>query len=77
MAYTSRVWDGTQWVDISNSLPKIATGGGTDSVFFENGQTVTTSYSISTGKNAITAGPINIQNGATVTIPSGSTWVVV
>ena len=54
-----------------------ATGGGSDDVFYENGQTVTTNYTLTTNKNAVTAGPITINSGATVTIPSGSSWVVV
>ena len=54
-----------------------ATGGGTDDVFYENSQTVTTDYTISTNKNAMTAGPITIDSGITVTVPSGSSWVIV
>lgn len=54
-----------------------ATGGGTDEIFIENGQTVTTNYTISSGKNAGTFGPITIDSGVTVTVPSGSTWTVV
>ena len=54
-----------------------ATGGGSDDIFYENGQTVTTNYTLSTNKNAVTAGPITINSGVTVTIPSGSSWVVV
>lgn len=54
-----------------------ATGGGSDDVFYENGQTVTTNYTLSTNKNAVTAGPVTINSGVTVTIPSGSSWVVV
>jgi hypothetical protein len=54
-----------------------ATGGGSDQVFNLNGQTVTTSYSIPSGKNATSAGPITIDTAATVTIPIGSVWVIV
>ena len=54
-----------------------AKGGGSDDIFYENGQTVTTNYTITTNKNAMTAGPVTIDSGATVTVPSGSTWVVV
>jgi hypothetical protein len=54
-----------------------ATGGGSDDVFYENGQTVTTNYTLSTNKNAVTAGPVTVNSGVTVTIPSGSSWVVV
>ena len=66
-------YDGTAWGAIGGG----ATGGGVDDVFYENGQTVTVSYTLSTGKNAVTAGPITINSGATVTIPSGASWVVV
>jgi len=53
-----------------------ATGGGGDQVFVENGVTVTTSYTFPTGKNAESVGPITINSGATVTIPSASRWVI-
>jgi hypothetical protein len=54
-----------------------ATGGGTDKVFYENDITITTSYTIGTNKNAMTAGPITINSGVTVTIPSGSVWSII
>ena len=54
-----------------------ATGGGTDAVFYENDVTVTTSYTITSNKNAMTAGPVTINSGVTVTVPSGSVWTVV
>ena len=66
-------YDGTAWGAIGGG----ATGGGADEVFFENGQTVTVSYTLSTSKNAVTAGPVTINSGITVTIPSGASWVVV
>jgi len=54
-----------------------AAGGGSDQIFFENDQTVTASYSIPTGKNAGTFGPISINGGVTVTVPTGSIWTVI
>jgi hypothetical protein len=54
-----------------------ATGGGTDEVFLENGNTVNTSYTITTNKNAVSAGDITIASSATVTVPTGSRWVIV
>lgn len=51
-------------------------GGGTNRAFFENDTTITTSYTITTGKNAMSAGPITVSNGAVVTVPNGSTWTV-
>jgi len=53
-----------------------ATGGGSDSVFYENGQTVNNNYTITTSNNAMSTGPITIASGKTVTIPSGSRWVI-
>lgn len=53
-----------------------AKGGGTDKIFWENDTTVTTSYTISTNKNAVSAGPITIGTG-TVTVQNGSVWTVV
>ena len=53
-----------------------ATGGGADQVFVENGQTVTTSYTLSTGFNAMSTGPITVASGVTITVPSGARWVV-
>ena len=53
-----------------------ATGNGGDQVFVENSQVVTASYQIPTGKNASTVSPITINGGVSVTVPSGSRWVV-
>ena len=63
--------------DLSWGFAGGAKGGSNDQVFFENDQTVTTSYSITANKNAMSAGPITIDSGAVVTVPSGSTWVIV
>ena len=52
-------------------------GTGTDKVFYENDQTVTQSYSISAGKNAMAAGPLAVASGQTITIPSGSELTIV
>jgi hypothetical protein len=53
-----------------------ATGGGSDNVFFENSLTVTTDYTITSGKSASSTGDITIDTGVTVTVPSGSRWVI-
>ena len=54
-----------------------ATGGGSDEIFYENGQTITTNYTITNGKNAMSAGPITINTGVTVTVGTGENWTVV
>jgi len=66
-------YNGSVWGTIGGG----ATGGGTDQTFYLNGQTVTTSYSIPSGQNAGTFGPITVDSGATVTVGSGSTWTIV
>ena len=53
-----------------------ATGAGGDQVFVENGVTVTASYTLTTGKNAESVGPITINATKTVTVPSGQRWVI-
>lgn len=65
-------WNGTAWVAGGG-----AAGGGGDDVFYENSTTVTANYTITAGKNAISAGPITINDGVTVTIPDGSIWSIV
>ena len=54
-----------------------AVGTGTDQIFYESDQTVTQSYSISVGKNAMAAGPLAVASGQTITIPSGSELTIV
>ena len=48
-----------------------------DGCIYENSQTISSNYTISTNKNAMSAGPITVANGATLTIPSGSTYTIV
>lgn len=44
---------------------------------YENSATISANYTIGTGNNAVSAGPITINSGVVVTVPSGSTWVIV
>jgi hypothetical protein len=67
----NETWSGTAWVAGGG-----ATGGNGDDVFYENGQTVNNNYTITTNKNALSAGPITVASGVSVTIPSGSNWVI-
>ena len=66
-------YTGAAWGSVGGG----ATGGGSDEVFFENGQTVTNNYTITNGKNALSAGPITINSGVTVTIGTGEVWTIV
>jgi len=70
LGYTS---NGMEWVESAAG----ATGGGTDKIFWENGQTVTTNYTITNGYNAMSAGPVTINSGVAVTIGTGENWTIV
>ena len=45
--------------------------------YIENANTISVSSTINTGNNAISGGPVTVNSGITVTVPSGSTWTVV
>lgn len=64
-------YNGSGWGSVGG-----ATGGGSDRMFYLNGQVVTTSYTIPTAQNAMTTGPITVNPNVTVTVPSGGRWVV-
>tara|TARA_R110000824_G_scaffold28801_2_gene96435 strand:+ start:1457 stop:2056 length:600 start_codon:yes stop_codon:yes gene_type:complete len=69
---TAEVYSGTAWGSVGGG----ATGGGGDAVFVENDQALTTNYTIPVGKNASSVGPITVPGGVSVTVSSGSRWVV-
>ena len=43
---------------------------------YEMANTISADYTISNNNNALSAGPITINSSISVTIPSGSTWVI-
>jgi len=64
--------NGSAWVSSAPVSSNITAQG-----LFENAKTISANYTIGTGNNAVSAGPITINSGIVVTVPSGSTWVVV
>ena len=52
-------------------------GGGTDKIFFNNENSVDVDYTIPANTNSISAGPITIASGVTVTVGATSNWVIV
>lgn len=44
---------------------------------FVNSDTISVSYSIPSGSNAMSAGPVTVASGVTVTVPSGNQWTIV
>ena len=69
LGYTS---NGMEWTLAAAG----ATGAGGDKIFWENGQTVTTDYTITNNYNAGTWGPVTINSGVTVTIGTGEYWTI-
>ena len=65
-------YNGAAWGSVGG-----ASGSNGNSVFYENDQTVTADYTITSGKNAMSAGDVTIATGVTVNVPTGSNWVIV
>lgn len=63
--------DGTNasWVDVQSNSTSFG--------LFEHSNTISTNYTITTGNNAVSSGPITINSGITVTVPAGSTWTII
>ena len=68
----SFVWDGSTW--------KPSGGGGgnvADDCIQPNFNTISNNYTFDTDYNGVSAGPITIASGVTVTVPVGSAWSIV
>ena len=63
-------FDGTNWIPVGGA-------NGAGGAIFENLTTISSNYTISASHNGMSAGPITVASGVTVTVPSGSRWVVV
>jgi hypothetical protein len=64
--------NGTAWVSSAPVSSNITAQG-----LFENANTISANYTIGTNNNAVSAGPITVASGITVTVPSGSVWTIV
>ena len=69
VAATSYTGDGSSLTGVASTVA--------DGCIYENSQTISNDYTISTNKNALSAGPITIANGVTLTVPSGSVYTIV
>ena len=70
---SAEIYNGSSFTAVGGGAG--ATGGGSDEVFFESDQAVTTSYTLSSGKHAHTVSP-TINSGVTITVPSGAILVI-
>jgi len=66
--------DDMAWQDVPAGAP---TGGGTEKIFFNNENSVDVDYTIPADTNSVSAGPITIASGITVTVGATSNWVIV
>ena len=66
---TSYTGDGSSLTGVASTVA--------DGCIYENSQTISNNYTITTNKNAMSAGPITVASGVTLTIPSGSTYTIV
>jgi hypothetical protein len=69
-------YDGTTWqvyaqLGVLNPSYNVTSNG-----LYEMANTITANYSITSGNNALSAGPVTINSGVSVTVPTGSTWVI-
>ena len=75
VAATSYTGDGSNLTNLPAGAP--VGGASTNTVFFENAKEVAVNYQITSTKNAMSAGPIAINAGIAVTVPSGCSWTIV
>lgn len=70
---------GTDTYEIARCISswKAPTGGNAERIFFENDMAVWSDYAIPPGRNACSTGPVLINSGVTISIPSGSSWSIV
>jgi len=69
---------GTKDVFVTYPAERTITGGGGGvGALVVNATTVTENYTIATGTNAQSVGPMTVDSGITVTISSGQRWLVV
>lgn len=73
----------------SSTGSKVSFSAGTKNVFCdypayeankpidENFINITTNYTVTSGKNGFSVGPVTVASGATVTVPAGQKWVVI
>ena len=72
---TTYYGDGANLTNLPAGAP--VGGASTNTVFFENDKAVAVNYQVTSTKNAMSAGPIAINAGIAVTVPSGSSWTIV
>ena len=65
-------YNGTNFILVGSGGTGAVAGG----AIFENKNTISSSYTVSTNKNAMSVGPMTIATGVVVTVPAGSRYIV-
>ena len=75
----SEISIGNSTVNVTINATSLAVGGTPQigGYWVDNPNTINEDVSLTAGRNALTAGPITIEPGATVTVPAGSVWTIV
>jgi len=68
--------DSSEFEGYTDAWGSIGGGASAGGAVYENTQTITANYTMTTGTNGHSVGPITINTGITVTIPTGSSWLV-
>ena len=67
---SAEVYNGTDWGSVGG-------GGAAETPYAEHSNNITEAFSIASGNNAVSGGPITVGTGGSVTVPTGSTWTIV
>ena len=68
-----------QILTVSGGIPSWqsnSSGPQANGVIYENNLVISANYTLSSSKNGFSVGPITINSGVAVTVPSGQRWVV-
>ena len=69
---------GQVFTSISYQLLNLTTDSNvTTTGIWENASTINSNYVITSGNNSLSAGPVTLASGVSVTVPTGSNWIVV
>ena len=70
---SAEIYNGSEFTAVGGGSG--TTGGGSDELFLETDQTMTTNYTLTSNKNAMTISPV-INSGVTLTVPAGAILVI-
>jgi len=63
--------------DSTEAIVEIGAGGGGSGSILESQQTISADYTLSSSYNGLSAGPVEVAAGFSVTVPVGATWAIV